>query len=299
MMASLDKCPACDSGKIVSFISCTDHFLSGEAFNLFRCTACGFVFTQDYPDAGEIQKYYESEEYVSHDDQAKGLTNRLYYIARGIMLRRKRKLVMKMTGLRKGRILDTGCGTGHFAGEMKKAGWDVVGMEPNLKAREYAEKTFSLKTIDPGEMDSLADSSFDCVTLWHVLEHIHDLKGYMTHLHRILKPDGICLIALPNTSSNDCLHFGKYWAAWDVPRHLWHFNPASFVPFASRAGFLTEEIRPMPLDVLYISVLSSRYKGSSLPFVTGMLKGSWFLGKSLINRQTSGSLIYVLGKSTA
>jgi len=296
-MVNHDKCPACSSDEIVFFLDCRDHFLSGDTFNLFRCSTCGFIFTQGHPEAEESQKYYESEEYVSHDDKAKGLTNRLYYLARDIMLKRKRKLVMRMTGLSRGSILDTGCGTGHFAGEMKKAGWDVTGIEPNLKARKYAEKNFNIKTLEPGEMASLADCSFDCVTLWHVLEHIHDLKEYMTHLQRILKPDGICLVALPNTSSYDCLHFREYWAAWDVPRHLWHFNPGSFVPFASMTGFLTVEIRTMPLDIIYISVLSSRYKTSAFPFLTGMLKGSWFMVKSLINRQASGSLIYVLAKT--
>ncbi len=299
MMVSYDKCPACSSGQIELFMDCTDHFLSGETFSLYRCATCGFVFTQGHPGPEASQKYYESAEYVSHDDQAKGITNRLYYVARDMMLKRKRKLVMKMTGLRKGSILDTGCGTGHFADEMKKAGWDVTGVEPNMKAREYAENRFGIRTLDPAEVASLADSSFDCVTLWHVLEHIHDLKGYTAHLHRILKPDGVCLIALPNNSSYDCRHFGEYWAAWDVPRHLWHFNPGSFIAFASAAGFLTEEIIPMPLDVLYISVLSSRYKGSALPFLTGMLKGSWFLLKSLINSHASGSLIYVLSKTPA
>lgn len=298
-MESYDSCPACSSGEVSSFIACRDHFLSGETFSLFRCAACGFIFTQGHPDAESSKKYYESEEYVSHDDQAKGITNSLYYMARSVMLRRKRKLVGKMTGLSKGSILDTGCGTGHFAAEMKKGGWDVTGIEPNVKAREYAENRFGIKTLDPVETASLSDCSFDCVTLWHVLEHIHDLKGYTGHLFRILKPGGVCLVALPNTSSYDCRHFGGYWAAWDVPRHLWHFNPQSFIAFVSAAGFLTEEIRPMPLDILYISVLSSRYKGSSLPFLTGMLKGSWFLMKSLFNTQTSGSLIYVLSKPAA
>lgn len=298
-MVSHDRCPACSSAGIEFFIDCSDHFLSGENFRLFRCRDCSFIFTQGHPGEAESQKYYESQEYVSHDDKAKGLTNSLYYLARTIMLRKKRNLVIKMTGLKQGSLLDTGCGTGHFAGVMKKAGWDVTGIEPNLKAREYAAERFGIKTLAAGETASLADSSYDCATLWHVLEHIHDLKGYTRDLYRILKPDGVCLVALPNTSSYDCRHFGEYWAAWDVPRHLWHFNPGSFIPFATAAGFLTEEIRPMPLDILYISVLSSRYKGSSFPLLTGMLKGSWFLLKSLVNRQTSGSLIYVLSKPSS
>ena len=130
-------CPLCNSGRISLFLKCTDHLVSREIFDLFRCKSCGFVFTREYPDEKSIGKHYESDDYISHDDNAKGFLNRIYLPVRNIMLQKKRRISEKTTGLRKGKILDIGCGTGYFAGTMKIAGWDVTGIEPNGKARDY------------------------------------------------------------------------------------------------------------------------------------------------------------------
>ncbi len=271
-MIHYSECPLCTSEKISLHLICKDHFISGEVFELFKCGSCGFVFTQNHPDDSAMSHYYESDDYISHSDTSKGLSNKLYRLVRHIMLRRKTDLIRKNTGLEKGTLLDTGCGTGYFAGAMKKAGWLVTGIEINEKARQYAASRFGLNVIKPEQISSLASESFDCITLWHVLEHFHNPFKYFSEFSRLLKPGGLCLVALPNCSSYDAKHFGQFWAAYDVPRHLWHFEPASFDHFLEKVGFRCEEITNLPFDVFYISILSEKYKGSPDLFYKGINK---------------------------
>jgi SAM-dependent methyltransferase len=289
-------CPVCTSEEIKLTLICNDHFRSREAFPLCRCSICGFTFTQDHPDDAAIGKYYESDDYISHSDTSRGLVNKIYRMVRKRMLRKKRSIVKNETGIERGRILDIGSGTGHFAAEMKNAGWDVGGIEINDKARKASVENYGLDIIHPERVSSLKSGSYDCITLWHVLEHFSDLHGYIYEIMRLLKPGGICIIALPNISSYDGEHYGPYWAAWDVPRHLWHFNADTFGFLFESKGFRMVNIRPLPLDVFYISILSERYKGKSPAFITGMLKGSYFALLALFNKRKSSSLIYVLKK---
>ncbi|TFG44237.1 MAG: class I SAM-dependent methyltransferase [Bacteroidia bacterium] len=293
-MISHSTCPLCSSGKISLYLNCTDHLLSMEEFDLCKCSECGFIFTGQYPEEQNIRRYYESDDYISHNDKAKGFLNRIYLQARSIMLKRKRRMVEKTTGIRKGRILDFGCGTGYFAAEMKKSGWDVTGIEPNTKARDFASGQFGLDVKSPEQISGLTTGSFDCITMWHVLEHFHDPFGYSAEIKRLLKPGGLCLCALPNCSSFDAKHYRESWAAYDVPRHLWHFTPAAFRVFAEKTSFRITGIRSLPLDVFYISILSEKNKGSHFPFFKGMIKGSLFGFRSLFDKFKSSSLIYFL-----
>jgi len=287
-------CPLCSSAKTILYLKCTDHFLSREEFNLCKCSECGFVFTGHYPDEQNIGMYYGSHDYVSHDDKAKGFLNRVYLPARRIMLKRKGRMVEKAAGIRKGRILDIGCGTGHFAATMKQKGWDVTGIEPNIKARNFASGHFGLDVKSPDQISELPSGSFDSITMWHVLEHFHDPFGYAAEIRRLLKPGGLCLCALPNCNSSDAVHYRESWAAYDVPRHLWHFIPETFGVFVEKTGFRITEIRSLPFDVFYISILSERNKGSHLPFIKGIINGSLFAFLSFFDRNKSSSLIYFL-----
>jgi SAM-dependent methyltransferase len=287
-------CPLCLSAKTILYLKCTDHLLSREEFNLCKCSECGFVFTGHYPDEQNIGIFYGSDDYVSHDDKAKGFLNRVYLLARRIMLKRKGRMVEKAAGIRKGRILDIGCGTGHFAATMKQKGWDVTGIETNIKAGKFASGHFGLDVKSPDHIPELPSRSFDSITMWHVLEHFHDPFGYAAEIRRLLKPGGLCLCALPNCSSSDAVHYRESWAAYDVPRHLWHFTPETFRVFAEKTGFRITEIKSLPLDVFYISILSERNKGSHLPFIKGILNGSFFAFLSLFDRNKSSSLIYFL-----
>lgn len=289
-------CPLCLSGNISLHLRCTDHYISREAFEVDKCLECGFEFTQGYPEESEIGKYYESDNYISHSNTAKGFSNKLYLLARKIMLRRKLNIIRKFTGLNKGSILDIGSGTGHFADTMKKSGWQVRGIEINEKAREYATSTFGLVTSGPENISTIQAGSFDCITLWHVLEHFHDPFRYAYEIMRLMKPGGVCVIALPNSKSFDAEHYGKFWAAYDVPRHLWHFNPETFRQFADKTGFETETLLTLPLDLFYISILSEKYKDSRLYLFKGIAIAMIYAFTSFFNKKRSSSIIYILRK---
>jgi SAM-dependent methyltransferase len=293
------ECPLCLSEKISLHLECTDHFISKEVFKVYKCIECGFKFTQDHPEEAEIGKYYESDNYISHSDTSKGFSNKLYRLARKIMLRRKLGIIRKATGLDKGTLLDIGSGTGHFADIMKRAGWQVSGIEINEKARDSSISNFGLEVYEPGNISSLKPGTFDCITLWHVLEHFQDPFKYAEEIIRLLKPDGICVIALPNSASFDAEHYEKFWAAYDVPRHLWHFNPATFRRFTDKAGFKTEKLLTLPLDIFYISILSEKYKGSGIHLLKGIAVAKIYAFASFFKKVRSSSVIYILRKRRA
>lgn len=297
-MVHNNVCPLCYSEKIFLHFSCVDHFISKEVFDVFKCPVCSLEFTTGYPEETEISSYYESEDYISHSDTSAGISNKIYHFARQLMLRKKKRIIENVTGLKKGSLLDIGSGNGHFAGIMKKSGWLVKGIEINEKARAFSISKFGLDIIPPDLIDTLVANSFDSVTLWHVLEHFYDPFKYFSQISRLLKSGGSCLVALPNSTSYDAEYYGQYWAAYDVPRHLWHFNPVSFKLFSEKAGFAIEEMKSLPLDVFYISVLSERYKGSRAAFLTGMIKALPFAFLSAFRNRKSSSIIYLLRKST-
>ena len=289
-------CPVCNSYDIRLLFICTDHFKSREEFPVFTCSVCAFTFTQDHPDENVLGNYYDSDDYISHTDSSQGLLNKIYRSVRTIMLRSKKNLVKSTTTLETGTLLDIGSGTGHFGAEMKKAGWIFRGIEINEKARKISSERFGLNIIPPGEINSLEPGYFDCITLWHVLEHFNDLNKYITEISRLMKPGGTCIIALPNIDSYDARHYKRYWAAFDVPRHLWHFSPDTFGFLFEGRGFRITETDSLPLDVFYISILSEKYKGSLVPFIKGMSVGAFFAFKALFNKRKSSSLIYILRK---
>jgi ubiquinone/menaquinone biosynthesis C-methylase UbiE len=277
-------------------MECRDHFLSGELFSLFKCSSCRFVFTQDYPEQEAIGKYYESDEYLSHNDNSQGVSGRIYRYVRNFMLLRKRAIIKNTTGLKTGTILDIGSGSGHFAATMKDAGWQVKGIELNDKARNSSVLKFGLDVINPKDISTLKSASFDCITLWHVLEHFHEPYEYFAEIMRLLKPGGICVTALPNCNSYDAEYYREYWAAYDVPRHLWHFTPSSFSIFADKTGFRIEKTLTLPADVFYISFVSEKYKRSSSPFIRGVIRAKFYAIRALFQKDKSSSVIYILRK---
>ena len=298
-MASLihyTNCPVCSTGPIHEAIRVKDHSVSGEEFSVWECSSCHFRFTQDVPDAQTIGPYYQSEEYISHTNTSRGLINRLYQAVRKRTLKSKRKLVQKQTGMGKGKLLDIGSGTGAFVHEMENAGWMVTGLEPDPGARQVAKQSFGVTLQDTSGFFALPESQFDAITLWHVLEHVHTLHEYMDQLKKLLKPGGRILIAVPNYTSGDAAAYQSYWAAYDVPRHLYHFSPASMEKLAALHGLTVYTCKPMWYDSFYISMLSSKYRHGKT-----RLAGSFFQGllsnlKATGNRRKCSSLIYIMGK---
>ncbi len=293
------NCPLCGSESIGPYLSTSDYFLSRETFVLFKCSSCGFVFTQDHPGQEEIGKYYDSEAYLSHNDQAKGFLSGLYRISRSIMLRKKRELVIKSAGIATGELLDIGSGTGYFLAGMKEAGWKVSGIEADPGAREYSVSRFGPDVAAPEQIAKFQSAQFDCISMWHVFEHLQDPVYIASEIKRLLRPGGICIIAMPNCDSFDAHYYKEFWAAYDVPRHLWHFSPGTFRRFAEKAGFTITATGRLPLDVFYISALSEKYKVSKLHFIIGFLKGSWFCLLSSFKKERSSSMIYIIRKGNS
>ena len=296
-MMHYDNCPVCKGTHLKLHLRCRDYLVSNKEFDLVKCSDCDFVLTQDHPDSNEIGSYYKSEDYISHSDTKRGLFNFLYHLARKFMLGKKCRLVKKVTGLKTGSILDIGSGTGYFPYTMKQAGWDVAGVEINDSAREFSRTKFGLNIIKPEAIKGLTDESFDCISLWHVLEHLEDPENYMEEIKRLLKPGGTCLIALPNNFSSDAKHYKEYWAAYDVPRHLWHFSPAVFKLFSDNNGFRVIEKIPLPLDAFYISVLSEKNKKGNPGIVRGFYTGFRSYLISLFRPESNSSLVYVLKRN--
>ena len=291
-----DKCPLCKSSAIKKRFACVDEFATGEQFDIFECTACGLAFTQNAPDEKEIDRYYESPTYISHSNTSKGLVNRVYHIVRRIMLQKKARKVEKLTGLKNGRLLDYGAGTGHFARLMKTRGWSVTAIEKNGKARELALKEFGFEMLPVEALSTIKDKELDVVTMWHVMEHIQEPDKMWDELHRILDDRGIAIIAVPNSASYDALKYKEYWAAYDVPRHLWHFTPSTIVQWGEKHGFVLDGQYTMPFDGFYISMLSEQYKGSRLHTIRGFWNGFKGWLAQCRRRSASSSIIYVFGK---
>ena len=291
-----DKCPLCQSSAIKKRFACVDEFATGEQFDIFECTACGLAFTQNVPDEKEIDRYYESPTYISHSNTSKGFVNRVYHIVRRIMLQKKARKVEMLTGLKNGRLLDYGAGTGHFARLMKTRGWSVTAIEKNGKARELALKEFGFEMLPVEALSTIKDKELDVVTMWHVMEHIQEPDRMWDELHRILGDKGIAIIAVPNSASYDALKYKEYWAAYDVPRHLWHFTPSTIAQWGEKHGFVLDGQYTMPFDGFYISMLSEQYKGSRLHTIRGFWNGFKGWLAQCRRRSASSSIIYVFGK---
>lgn len=289
-------CPVCGSENIQFSLSAKDHTVSKKEFPIWHCNACTAGFTQDVPAENEIGAYYASEEYVSHSDTKKGLVNKLYHMVRQRTLRSKRRLVIHETGKAKGAILDIGCGTGAFLHSMQEAGWDITGLEPDEVARKKANELYSIDPLDPSKLFELKPASFNAITMWHVLEHVHNLHGYLQQISHLLTQGGKLFIAVPNYTSYDASAYKENWAAWDVPRHLYHFSPACMQQLLKKFDLKLIACEPMWYDSFYVSMLSEQYKNGK----GNLIRASWngFISnlKAVGDRRKCSSVIYVVGK---
>lgn len=278
------------------FITCVDYSVTGDCFDLVNCSECTFTRIRNLPENNDMGKYYASAGYISHSDTKKGITNILYHYVRRFMLAKKARLVIKESHRKTGKILDIGAGTGYFANTMTKRGWKVDAIEKNAGARERAQKTFGIEIQDEGAIDNLLSGTYDVITLWHVMEHLEDLNGTWEKLYDLLTERGILIVAAPNCRSYDAGKYGKYWAAYDVPRHLWHFTPVTMRQFAMKHRFIMAGRHPMPFDAFYISILSEKNKGSARPVLKGLFNGlsAWF--HTLEKKDKSSSIIYIFRK---
>lgn len=292
----IKACPQCGGTHLKHTMTCTDFYASGERFELFSCQDCHFLFTQEAPAGVEMDRYYESPDYISHSDTKSGLMNSVYHRVRKYMLRRKTRLVIKESHQPSGKLLDIGAGTGYFPAAMAKKGWHVEAIEKNAPARAFAKEKFDLELKDEKALDHYQAGTFDVVTLWHVMEHVEKLNEMWDRLYQLLTDKGIFIVAVPNHVSFDAEKYGANWAAYDVPRHLWHFTPATIQQFGSKHGFIMAERHPMPFDAFYVSMLTEKNMKRPFPFLCGIYTGllAWF--SSLAKKERSSSMIYVFRK---
>ena len=260
-------CPICENQSFTHLITVKDYSITKEVFELIKCSRCGLTITSPRPTAGHIGKYYTSVDYISHSGKSKTLFDKIYLSARNITLRWKYKLI-KDYFPPPGNIIDFGCGTGEFLNIMKKKNWRVTGIEPNETARQKANQLLDNKVSK--DLTELKNERAEVITLWHVLEHVHDLNNTLQKLKSLLSPQGHIIIAVPNPNSHDSKHYENTWAGYDVPRHLWHFTQSTMTALLNKNGLKVVEVRPMKLDSFYVSLLSEGYKSPGKSrFITG------------------------------
>lgn len=272
------------------YLICKDFTVSNKKFDLLYNIELDMLETFPQPKGIELASYYESEDYISHTDSKKSFTDKLYQSIKSIALKNKLKLLNSFKTEEK-KLLDIGCGTGDFLLTCKNNGWNVVGVEPNKTAKKIAEtKLTSTIYID---IDNVLSKRFDVITLWHVLEHVPNLEEYISKLKLLLKPNGVLIVAVPNFKSYDAQYYKQFWAAFDVPRHLWHFSKKAIQELFSRQQLKVEMILPMKFDSFYVSLLSEKYKTGKSNLMKAFMIGLTSNVKASTSNEYS-SLIYIL-----
>ena len=296
-MEELKQCPICKNDQFSEFLKCVDYFFTKEEFIIAKCEKCGFTFVNPQPKAENLSKYYNSTEYISHSaNKNKGLFNNVYIKIRKYTQNKKAQLVSSYS---KGNsILDIGCASGELLSLFKQKGWETLGVEPGIDARNFAKSKYGLNVIDENEIKNIETESKDVITLWHVLEHVSNLNQRMLDLKRILKKDGVLIIAVPNRNSYDAQYYEKYWAAYDVPRHLYHFTPETMKILIEKYQFSIVETLPMKFDSFYVSMLSEKYKTGKTNLLKAFVIGFKSNIKARKNKNSYSSLIYIIRNSS-
>ncbi len=302
-MENLPCCPACNSTSLSFFLSCKDYTVSGQQFTVNQCLTCNLKFTNPRPSQADIGPYYESDEYISHSNNSQGIINSLYQQVRKYTVNQKVNIVKNL--LSKGSIvLDYGAGTGYFLSALSKANYKTLGIEPNDLARAIAKKENDLDLSIPETLQYSDKQSINCITLWHVLEHVHALQETIINFHSVLTTNGYLIIAVPNADSFDASHYQEKWAAYDVPRHLYHFNQKSLTLLLSKSGFKHVKTKPMYFDSTYVSMLSEKYisketgnKPGPIKLLKGLFWGAISNIYGLFSKNNYSSLIYIFQKS--
>jgi SAM-dependent methyltransferase len=237
----------------------------------------------------DLEKYYQSETYVSHSETKKGVINTLYHIAQKFNLNTKFQLCQGLAI--EGLWADYGSGAGAFAHYSQQHGKSIKGFEPDAGARAAS----TLKGVHSLPVKKFPDgTSYACITLWHVVEHIPNFLTQLQLLSDALLPGGILVLAMPNHLSHDALRYKSHWAAYDLPRHLWHFTRKDVLRIAQTLDLKLESTQPMYLDSFYVSMLSESYKSGSK--LRGIWNGLLSNINSAIGRHPYSSQIYILRK---
>ena len=276
-------------------ISVKDHSVSNEEFQLLINKEFGYLETSPQPSLEILSEYYKSEDYISHTDTKRNLFEKVYHLIRKTSLERKLKLIDSFSSEDK-KLLDVGCGTGDFLQIAQQNNWSVSGIEPNEDARQIANSKTNNSVSNIEQLLEFPKQSFDVITLWHVLEHLPNLDEQVSILKSLLKENGTLIIAVPNYKSYDAKYYKNYWAAFDVPRHLWHFSQESISKLFLKENMKVVITHPMKFDSYYVSLLSEKYKSGRMNIFNAFRIGF----TSNLKAKRSGeysSLIYVIKNS--
>lgn len=289
-MQKLEACPICSGKQFAPYLTATDYTASGETFHVEQCTSCNLLLTNPRPEPQSAPKYYSAEAYVSHNRRATGIINRIYLIIRRFTLRTKYRTVRSFqTGKS---FLDYGCGTGEFLKYARQQGNTTTGIEPSAEARQAIDKGLMVYAHERE-----VNGKFDVITLFHVLEHLYELDHTVTFLKERLQETGTIFIAVPNHESFDAQLYRNYWAAYDVPRHLWHFSRSNIQSLLDHHQLKVRQVLPMKLDAYYISLLSEKYKAGGRLSIFAFFRALWNGLRSNIRARNNGkysSLLYVV-----
>jgi 2-polyprenyl-3-methyl-5-hydroxy-6-metoxy-1,4-benzoquinol methylase len=273
-MEKINNCPVCGYDNFKIELSCKDFVATGENFQIERCNNCTLLFTNPRPNTIEIVKYYQSDNYVSHAGKKEnlGIMYKVYDIVRNYSINQKLEIIKQYNS--SGNLMDLGCGLGYFLnGAVKDKKFNCVGIDVSDDAINYVKNKFGYDVKNESELDNLKTNSFDVITQWHVLEHVHFLNKRIAQLNKLLKQNGTLFIAVPNSNSWDAKKYKEYWDGYDVPRHLYHFNKKSFKTLIEKNGFEIIETRPMIFDAPYISMRSEIHKKRNMTMLRGAING--------------------------
>jgi len=290
------SCPFCKSENTKQYLKLKDYFLTQEDFEINECDNCKLLFTTPRPSINKIAKYYKTENYLSHNENKKGLVPWIYNAVKKINIQNKFRIAFDDACLKTGKkqLLDYGCGIGDFLCYAQQKGCNVYGCDLSADARALASRKIGKEIVKPIELTTLPDKYFDVITMWHVLEHIDDLETIVSLLYKLLSDNGRLVVAVPNYMSFDAQYYKDKWAAYDVPRHLNHFHVESLKNvFKGKFGLVN--IEPMKWDAFFISMMSEKYLSNGKPLLNGFING---LKSNLIAKKTGeySSLIYVFAK---
>ena len=279
------------------FLKSKDHAITGELFELCYCDIPELLVTSPQPTVESLLNYYKSDDYISHAKTKKTLFQTIYFSVRAITLRQKLKWVSinKSNGKK---ILDFCAGVGDIVRAAQNNGWDCIGIEPHIKARAIANKK-KQNTVYPAEhLKTLPPKSQTVITLWHVLEHLPNLEQEIRIFKQLLMTSGRLVVAVPNFKSYDAQHFKSYWAAYDLPRHLWHFSRESISTLFEDFDMEIESIYPMIFDSFYVSLLSTKYQSGRMKIIKGLAIGLLSNIKAYFSGEYSSLVFVIKNKNT-
>jgi 2-polyprenyl-3-methyl-5-hydroxy-6-metoxy-1,4-benzoquinol methylase len=289
-------CPNCGLASVKEHLSTRDYFITRETFTIYECANCKVLFTHPFPEPDVLySKYYKSENYLSHNKKTSDLFSVLYRTIQKINISKKLKLLENVNQTREKKILEVGAGIGDFLAACHKLGWKCFGVEPSEQARQVAKQFNDLDLYS--SMDEIGERNFSIITLWHVLEHIPNLGETILKLKNLLITSGCVIIAVPNHNSFDAKHYKQFWAGYDVPRHLYHFNKESLISIMKSKNFELINTRPMIFDSFYVSLLSEKYKRNNfiINYLYGFLIGLVSNITSVFTKESS-SIIFIFQK---